>query len=70
MTGSCRGGEDFELLGTVSEVHWPEVQEIAAQTDTLIQQIGYVCEAEEACVLIQTHGETKKLMKSGYTHLK
>ncbi|MFD1385648.1 thiamine-phosphate kinase [Oceanobacillus oncorhynchi subsp. oncorhynchi] len=64
------GGEDFELLGTVSEVHWPEVQEIAAQTDTLIQQIGYVCEAEEACVLIQTHGETKKLMKSGYTHLK
>lgn len=64
------GGEDFELLGTVSEAQWPRVQEIAARTETPIQQIGYVREAEEPCVLIQSHGKTKQLMKNGYTHLK
>ncbi|MFD1413317.1 thiamine-phosphate kinase [Oceanobacillus jeddahense] len=64
------GGEDFELLGTVSKANWPRVQEIADQTNTPIRQIGYVYEAEEPRVLIQTHGETKQLTKSGYTHLK
>ncbi|WP_080875291.1 thiamine-phosphate kinase [Oceanobacillus timonensis] len=64
------GGEDFELLGTVSEADWPKVQEIAAEVGTPVQQIGYVSEAEEPRVLIQFSGETKQLTKSGYTHLK
>lgn len=64
------GGEDFELLGTVSEEHWPRVQEIAHQENTTIKQIGYVREAEEPRVLIQSQEEIKQLTKSGYTHLK
>ncbi|MFD1066913.1 thiamine-phosphate kinase [Oceanobacillus locisalsi] len=64
------GGEDFELLGTVSVANWPKVQELAAETETPVQQIGYVREAEEPRVLIQLREETKRLTKSGYTHLK
>ncbi|GIO25044.1 thiamine-phosphate kinase [Oceanobacillus sp. J11TS1] len=64
------GGEDFELLGTVSEQGWKKVQAVAAETDTPVQQIGYVHEAAKPSVLIQSAGETKQLTKSGYTHLK
>ncbi|WP_152657874.1 thiamine-phosphate kinase [Oceanobacillus sp. CFH 90083] len=64
------GGEDFELLGTVSEVHWPRMQEVASLAGTSVHQIGYVRKAEKPCVLIQSDGETKQLTKSGYTHLK
>lgn len=64
------GGEDFELLGTVPEKEWSRVQEIAHQANTPIKQIGYVREAEEPRVLIQSKEEIKRLTKSGYTHLK
>ncbi|GGP16716.1 thiamine-phosphate kinase [Oceanobacillus neutriphilus] len=64
------GGEDFELLGTVSKQEWARVQEIAYQENTPIKQIGYVRESDEPRVLIQSQEEVKQLTKSGYTHLK
>src|SRR5699024_10967921 len=36
------GGEDFELLGTVSKDDWPLVKETALKTNTLISRIGNV----------------------------
>lgn len=64
------GGEDFELLGTVAEENWKKVQKAAEETDTPVQQIGYVSEAESPCVLLKIKEEYKQLTKSGYTHLK
>ncbi|MFC7063241.1 thiamine-phosphate kinase [Halobacillus seohaensis] len=65
------GGEDFELLGTVSEKDWSKVQEIAKQTNTVVTPIGVVKESvdQEGRVYMVKNGEKSILNKSGYTHL-
>ncbi|MBM7573621.1 thiamine-phosphate kinase [Aquibacillus albus] len=69
---SLSGGEDFELIGTVSEKDWPYVLEIAASTNTKVTSIGYVTNHQNLnghTILIE-NGIGKQLNKSGYTHLK
>src|SRR5690625_2364575 len=36
------GGEDFELLGTVSKQDWPKVKKAAAETNTKLTKVGFV----------------------------
>ncbi len=66
------GGEDFELLGTVAEENWQEVQAAADQLHLPIHIVGRVEEkAKEAGqVILHKNGEAAVLEKSGYTHLK
>ncbi|MFD2924488.1 thiamine-phosphate kinase [Halobacillus naozhouensis] len=65
------GGEDFELLGTISEREWPEVQQKAEELNLSVTKIGYVSEARESkgLVYLTMDGRTERLEKSGYTHL-
>ncbi|MFG6150401.1 thiamine-phosphate kinase [Halobacillus sp. B23F22_1] len=64
------GGEDFELIGTVSEKEWPLVVEAAHQTDTPLVEIGRVKESDKnGAVYLHKEGKRSILNKSGYTHL-
>ncbi|GEM02876.1 thiamine-monophosphate kinase [Halolactibacillus halophilus] len=64
------GGEDFELLGTVSTQDFPFVVEIARKHHLPLCQIGYVKDAEHTNqrVYLKQHDTLKRLKKTGYTH--
>ncbi|GAB3047006.1 thiamine-phosphate kinase [Virgibacillus ainsalahensis] len=65
------GGEDFELLGTVSEDNWMKVKEIANGTNTQVTRIGYVTADDTyGKVFLEEHNRKFQLYKKGYTHLK
>ncbi|MEC5425896.1 thiamine-phosphate kinase [Virgibacillus sp. C22-A2] len=65
------GGEDFELLGTVSRSDWDKVKKVAEETSTPINEIGYVTIADSNTgVFLHKNNKVKQLHKQGYTHLK
>jgi len=66
------GGEDFELLGTVSEQDWDLVNNISKKTGVQITKIGYVESSKEinGLVYLQNDNGRKLLNKDGYTHFK
>ncbi|HEX6594897.1 MAG TPA: thiamine-phosphate kinase [Bacillota bacterium] len=67
------GGEDFELVGTVSKKDWAIVEKVAAQTNTKVTKIGYVTSNEQLngqVFLYDKSGKQKRLKKEGYIHLK
>ncbi|UJL48171.1 thiamine-phosphate kinase [Virgibacillus sp. NKC19-16] len=65
------GGEDFELLGTVSSSDWEIVKEIADETNTKISKIGYVTvDADYGGIFLVQHNKRERIYKKGYTHLK
>lgn len=64
------GGEDFELLGTVSKDDWPLVQKYAQKTNIQVTEIGYVTHLKDHLVYVQQEEKLEPLQKRGYTHLK
>jgi thiamine-monophosphate kinase len=64
------GGEDFELLGTVSKQDFPFVVETARRHHLPLRQIGYVKDDEQTNgqVYLKNNNTLKRLKKSGYTH--
>ncbi len=64
------GGEDFELLGTVSKQDFPFVVEVARRLHLPLRQIGYVTDNKQTNgqVYLNKHDTLKRLKKSGYTH--
>lgn len=66
------GGEDFELLGTVSAEDFEEVQRIAHETNTMITKIGTVHKKknDQPRVMLNKENHFKRLEKTGYVHLK
>lgn len=67
------GGEDFELVGTISEEEWPQVQEAALKTNTIVSKVGYVSLNEvnnQSEVYLIREDKRSILKKEGYTHLK
>jgi len=57
------GGEDFELLGTVSPKEWETVQQIADRTGTVLTKIGYVSDEETGAVFLIKNTKKIKLQK-------
>jgi len=66
------GGEDFELLGTVSPDAWAYVKDSAAATGTEIKEIGSVsqCKDIKPSVRLLKNNNEMILQKSGYNHFK
>ncbi|TCT18954.1 thiamine-phosphate kinase [Melghiribacillus thermohalophilus] len=66
------GGEDFELIGTISEHNWSVVEEAARQTNTIVKKIGFVRRkvAAEGQVFLYENGKKQVLKKQGYIHLR
>ncbi len=64
------GGEDFELIGSVSIDDWEKVKEAAEKTDTKVKQIGYVTSkrATNGTVFLTKDKKVVRLYKNGYTH--
>lgn len=66
------GGEDFELLGTVSKRDWNLVEDIARKIVVDITKIGYVERPKdiEGLVYLQNNNKKRLLRKDGYIHFK
>jgi len=66
------GGEDFELLGTVSEENWDIVEDIAQKTNVNITKIGYVKRPSKGAGLVYLQHNNGKILlsKDEYTHFK
>ncbi|KAB8125691.1 thiamine-phosphate kinase [Gracilibacillus oryzae] len=66
------GGEDFELIGTISEEEWDILEKAAKHTNTPVTKIGTVKDrtSKNGTAWIYHDNQYKRLEKSGYTHLK
>jgi len=64
------GGEDFELLGTVKEANWSEIERIAERTNTKVTKIGMVLtEEKNGSVWLKQNDKYNLMEKKGYNHL-
>ncbi|WP_318036105.1 AIR synthase-related protein [Halobacillus salinarum] len=66
-----RGGEDFELLGTVAKEDWASVQKAADDLKLPVHEIGHVEKpsSQSGQVFLNENGQVTTLKKAGYTHL-
>lgn len=65
------GGEDFELVGTVSQQEWTSLLDYCTQSGIPIAKIGAVSERKEACVLLTANDQRQIVLeKKGYNHFK
>jgi len=64
------GGEDFELLGTVSEQNWAQVVDVANKHGLQVTKIGSVKPKSIAPVLLQQNNKNIPLEKKGFIHKK
>lgn len=62
------GGEDFEIVCTVSPSNWEAVQKAASLTNTQITEIGYVTEKQTYPVYMNKDNTQIPLEKLGYIH--
>lgn len=63
------GGEDYELVGTLSEENWLKIKKECEKKDLQITKIGYVKEGP-ARVLIKQGEQLNLLQKLGFNHFK
>ncbi|WP_047986102.1 thiamine-phosphate kinase [Ornithinibacillus californiensis] len=65
------GGEDYELLGTVSKREWETVKQVASQQNVRVTEIGYVTAVQPVSRVLfqQKNGKMVRLEKKGYNHL-
>ncbi|WLD93686.1 thiamine-phosphate kinase [Alkalihalobacillus sp. AL-G] len=63
------GGEDFQLVGTVSESNWLPLKRLFDQHQKPLYNIGTV-ETGEAGVSLFKNGDSLRLSKKGYNHFK
>ncbi|HHY71881.1 MAG TPA: thiamine-phosphate kinase [Bacillus bacterium] len=63
------GGEDYELVGTVTEGSWHEIEKQCKMKNYKITKIGYVKEGP-AQVFIKQEGQCSLLQKRGFNHFK
>lgn len=64
------GGEDFELLGTVSKKDWDMVELAAKETETKVTKIGNVSLKTKNSIYLITKDNKKVILNNdGYTHL-
>ncbi|WP_085993413.1 thiamine-phosphate kinase [Oceanobacillus senegalensis] len=64
------GGEDFELIGTVSPNEWESLQQIAKQFELPVTKIGKVTSDNQTRVFLNINNEKRLLHKKGYNHLR
>lgn len=66
------GGEDFELIGTVSRKDFKHVIKAAKETNILVTEIGYTeySESGKGKVFLKKNNQKRILKKDGYIHLK
>ncbi len=61
-------GEDFELVGTISEANWIKIKHIAEKEQIKLTEIGKVIESKSSEVYLDSYNQV--LRSSGYIHLK
>ena len=63
------GGEDFELIGSVSPTNWGELRQVAEKTNTPIKKVGYVKnEDNQGKVFLKKDTQIEVLEATGYVH--
>nr|NIS40477.1 thiamine-phosphate kinase [Desulfuromonadales bacterium] len=61
------GGEDYELLFTAAERHWPLVQQLAESTATPVSRIGRITDRRDLAIL-DAAGRPYRPSGSGFDH--
>jgi thiamine-monophosphate kinase len=64
------GGEDFELVGTISPIHFKELKKKCEKEGVPITEIGEVHPPQSDFVIIERDGRHEVLNKNGYNHFK
>ncbi|MBS7531519.1 thiamine-phosphate kinase [Hazenella sp. IB182353] len=64
---ALNGGEDYQLLGTISPAGWKELQQKAIACGWKVTQIGYV-EPGTGTVEMEVSGKRRELQTKGYNH--
>ncbi|TSB44940.1 thiamine-phosphate kinase [Alkalicoccobacillus porphyridii] len=67
---ALNGGEDFQLIGTVSSTEFDELIKDALKKGIVLTPIGEVREKAEQLVYIVREGSEEPLAKNGYNHFK
>ncbi|MDQ0254171.1 thiamine-monophosphate kinase [Evansella vedderi] len=62
------GGEDFQLIGTISKVEWPKLKQLFKENALSIHNIGSITSGKGEVKLVRDN-ETIVLTKTGYHHL-
>ncbi|MBM7622162.1 thiamine-monophosphate kinase [Bacillus tianshenii] len=62
------GGEDFELVGTISAKDWSLLQKRCQDADIQITQIGEVTAIGKGQVFLKDEGQSVLMKKEGYNH--
>lgn len=65
LVAALNGGEDYELLFTISQIDYDKIK-----TDPDFTIIGYMAEASEGANLITTAGSALPLQAQGWNHIK
>jgi thiamine-monophosphate kinase len=61
------GGDDYELLFTLPEAHWPDIERLALVCDTPVTRIGR-CVAGEGVALLDAGGAELATFMRGWRH--
>jgi thiamine-monophosphate kinase len=62
------GGEDYQLVGTVAEANWSELELLCNRNNIKITAIGRVSQNVEGVMLLDADGSQQVLAKKGYNH--
>ncbi|WP_223703364.1 thiamine-phosphate kinase [Sutcliffiella deserti] len=67
LTWALTGGEDFELVGTISPADWPFLQKQCKELEIVISAIGKVADGDGKVFMYDEHGKVE-LKKEGFNH--
>ena len=62
------GGEDFELVGTISNEHWEQLSSICEKENIPLSKIGYVQGGKGKVYIRSNNGALEEVKNSGYNH--
>ncbi len=68
LSYALSGGEDYELLFTVSPEKAGQVRELVEQTGTRVSIIGRIAEKKKGICLVDADGQTIPLFEYGFNH--
>ena len=60
------GGEDFQLIGAISQEDWPLIQKQCTEQSIRISKVGFVEEGDGVC--LEHNGDVISIQKEGYNH--
>lgn len=68
LTHALSGGEDFELLSTISAKQWPSLKKKAKKNNFSLHPIGQITNAKRGLQVLDKNGCQIRVQKKGFDH--